>query len=151
MSEEKQKHLAHFASWQLFDAFLHYWVLLVMKTPEDVAIKAYKLTFLEILVLSYCHTLHVQSIPTYRVYWICMLYLAETNYLCFKLKTLKHCNVYRTTPTFCDYVTQTGPGPSTKSLCWIGDQKGRYDPISTLKRKRKDSSKYIPLAHYKNL
>jgi len=36
-----------------------------MKTLEDVAMKAYKLTFLEILVLLYCHNiLHVHTIPT---------------------------------------------------------------------------------------
>ena len=99
---EEEKHLARFASWYVCDAFLHHRVLLFMKTPENVAIKVYKLTFLEILVLSYCH---VHTIPTYRVYWLYTLYLAETKYLCFKLKTLKHCNVYSTTPTFCDHVT----------------------------------------------
>jgi len=39
-SLSEEKYLARFASWYLCDAFLHHWVSLVMKTPEDVAIKA---------------------------------------------------------------------------------------------------------------
>ena len=62
-------------------------------------------------------------IPTYSVLTLYVV-LAETKHLCFKLRTLKHCKVYSTTPTFCDHVTPTGPGPTTKLLCRIGDQKG---------------------------